>query len=545
MKYQLSSLACLLVFTTSLLADVKVCNIFGDNMVIQREMKIPVWGKADAGEKITVEFNGQSASVTTTTEGKWKTELSPMKSSTTPLSMTVKGKNTVTIKNILIGDVWFCSGQSNMGFPLEKDNLAATEIPNSTNPMIRMLQVEWQSSDTPLDTVKYGDKKKGEIWLEAAPDTVGGSSAVAYWFGKDLQKSTSIPIGLIRSAKGGSPINAWIPKEVLITCDGGKEDWDKYEEALKIFPERNAAYQTELKDWQGKTKTASPADKKTIKKPNPPYGPTDPNHPCGLYYGSVSPYTNFAIKGVIWYQGESEGCSPMNRAVGYSSSFTNLIKCWRKAWGQENLPFLFVELAPYRLMSPTPEDSQWSRVRDAQFKALSLPNTGMAVILDSGNETDIHPKDKKPTGERLAQWAKAMVYGMNVVPSGPIYEKMEIKNDKIVITFKHTGKGLESRDLTLIGGHKLNKDELQGFSICGADKKFVWADAQITAPNQVTLTSTEVKGPVAARYAWSSFPLCNLFNKDGLPAASFRTDNFEPDLKTTKKATAPSNMQSF
>ena len=545
MNSRITWLALISLGLSNAFADVKLANIFSDNMVLQRDMKVPVWGTADAGEKVTVEFNGQSVSATAGADGKWKAELAPMKAGKEPMVLTVKGKNTLTVKNVLIGDVWFCSGQSNMGFPLDKDNLASTEIPASANPMIRLLQVDWQSSDTPLDSVRYSDRKKGDVWLEAAPDTVGGSSAVAYWFGKELQKSTGVPIGLIRSAKGGSPIEAWMPKEALLACEGGREVWDKYQEALKVFPEKNASYQTELKEWQEKTKVATPEEKKAIKRPIPPYGPTDPNHPCGLFYGSVSPYTPLAIKGVIWYQGESNACSPMNQAVNYNSLFPGLIKCWRKEWGQENLPFLFVELAPYRLMSPTPEDSVWSRVRDAQFKALSLPNTGMACILDSGTESDIHPKDKKPVGERLAQWAKAKVYGMNVVPSGPLYEKMEIKGDKIVITFQNAGKGLEARDLTLIGNHQLSKDKLQGFAICGDDKKFVWADAAISAPNQVTISSAGVKAPVAARYAWASFPLCNLFNKDGLPAPAFRTDNFAPDMKVPPKSAAPANMNSY
>jgi len=545
MKYLITLTASLMAFSATLLADVKPANLFSDNMVLQRDMKVPVWGTADPGEKVTVEFNGQSVSATTGTDGKWKVELAPMKASTEPMVLTVKGKNTLTVKNILIGDVWFCSGQSNMGYPLEKDSLAATEIPASANPMIRLLLADWQSSDTPLDSVKYSDRRKGDIWLEAAPDTVGGMSAVAYWFGKEIQKSTGVPIGLIRSAKGGSPIEAWMPKEVLLACDGGREVWDNYQEALKVFPEKNAAYQIQLKEWEEKTKTASPEEKKLIKRPVPPYGPTDPNHPCGLFYGSVNPYTPMAIKGVIWYQGESNACSPMASAVNYHSLFTGLIKSWRKEWGQENLPFLFVELAPYRVMSPTPEDSVWSRVRDAQFKVLSLPHTGMAGILDSGDEKDIHPKDKKPAGERLAQWAKAKIYGMDVVPSGPLYERMEVKGDKVVITFQHAGKGLEARDLTLIGNHQLSKDKLQGFSICGEDKKFVWADAQITGPNQVTLSSPEVKAPVAVRYAWSSFPLCNLLNKDGFPAFAFRTDDFSPDGTRTPKVTAPSNMNTY
>ena len=535
MKRFLFPLLCFSALSPSLLADVKVNNIFADNMVLQQEMKVPVWGTAAPGEKVTIDFNGQSVNTTANADGSWKVELPAMKASTDPKILTIKGNNSREIKNVLVGDVWFCSGQSNMGFTLDKDTLASTEIPNSANPMLRMLLADWQSVDTALETIRYSDKKKGEIWLEAAPDTSGNCSAVAYWFGKELQKSTGIPIGLIRSAKGGSPIEAWMSKEVLTSCDGGKEDWAKYEEAVKVFPEKMAAYEIQLKEWQDKSQAASPDEKKALKKPNPPFGPNDPNHPCGLFYGSVKPYTPFAIKGVIWYQGESNACSPMINAINYRGLFAALINSWRKEWGQENMPFLFVELAPYRPMNPNTEDTTWSRVRDAQFKALSLPNTGMSVILDSGNEKDIHPQDKKPVGERLAQWAKAKVYGMDVVPSGPIYEKMEVQGDKIVVTFKHAGKGLEAKDLTLIGGHQLSKDKLQGFSICGEDKKFVWADAQITGPNQVTLSNAEVKAPVAARYAWSCFPLCNLFNKNGFPAAAFRTDSFDPDIKAPVK----------
>ena len=544
MKKHFVPIALIALAASPAFADVKLNNIFSDNMVLQREAKVPVWGTADAGESVTVGFNGQSVTATAGADGKWRVELEPMKASTQPMELAVKGKNTLSVKNVLVGDVWFCSGQSNMGFPLDKDNLAAAEIPASSNPMLRMLLADWQSVDTPLDSVKYSNRKKGDVWMEGAPDTVGGCSAVAYWFGKDLQKSTGVPIGLIRSAKGGSPLNAWLPKEALVSSEAGKEGWDRYQEALKVFPEKKAAFQTELKDWEEKMKTATPEEKKTLKRPIPPFGPTDPNHPCGLYYGSVSPYLPFAIKGVIWYQGESEGCSPMRNAIAYNGMFQDLIRTWRKEWGQENMPFLFVELAPYRKMSPVPEDSVWSRVRDAQHKALELTNTGMAVILDSGAEEDIHPKDKKPVGERLAQWAKARFYGMEMLPSGPLYDTMQIQGDKIVISFTNAGKGLETRDLTLLGGHQLSKEKLQGFSICGEDRKFVWADAVVTGTNQVTLSSAEVKTPVAARYAWSSFPLCNLFNKEGLPAASFRTDTFEPNGMAPKPA-APSNMNTY
>ena len=526
MKHRITCFAALALALTPAWADVKPANVFSDNMILQREMKVPVWGTADAGEKVTVNFNGQSVSVTTPAGGKWRVDLAPMKASTAPLTLTVQGKNAVTFANVLIGDVWICSGQSNMAFALEKDTLAATEIPNSANPMIRVRLAEWQSSDTPLESLKCSGS-----WSEASPATSGRFTAVGYWFAKEIQKRTGVPVGLLTAYKGGSPVSAWLTKEFLSANEGSKWIWEKYQQDLQEFPAKNEAYQKELKEWQEQTKALSPEERAKKKKPNPPLGPTDPNHACGLFYGSVSPYIPFAIKGVLWYQGESEGCSPMKNAVNYHTVFADLIRCWRKEWNREDLPFLFVQLAPYRAMSPVPDDIPWARVRDGQTQALALPNTGMAVILDAGNEKDIHPTDKKPTGERLAQWAKAKVYGIDVVPSGPMFEKMEIKGEKTVITFKHVGKGMEARDLTLIGGHELKKEKLQGFAICGADKKFVWADAQITAPNQVTVSSPEVKTPVAVRYAWAGFPLCNLFNQEGLPAASFRTDTFEPEMK--------------
>jgi sialate O-acetylesterase len=280
--------------------------------------------------------------------------------------------------------------------------------------------------------------------------------------------------------------------------------------------------------WREKVKGLSVEERNKVKRPRMPYGPKDGNRPCGLYYGSIVPYLPFTIKGVLWYQGESNACSPMHKAVNYESTFTNLIRSWRKAWGRDDLPFLFVQLPGFRVVSPEPEDSVWSRVRDAQTRTLALPHTGMAITHDVGEEKDIHPKDKQPVGDRLAQWAKATLYGMGGQPSGPLYESIEVLGDRVVITFKHCGPGLEVRKVSLVGGHEVNGDSLKGFTICGTDKEFVPAEATVSGPNQVTVWSSDVPAPVAVRYAWSSFPLCNLYNRDGQPASAFRTDNFLP-----------------
>lgn len=520
-------------------AEVKLANMFSDNMVLQRDMPVPVWGTADPGEKISVSFvpsagsghAGQKKTAVADKDGSWQVHLDPMKASDKPSALIISSPISnfqFQLSNLLVGDIWLCSGQSNMAFQLQKDRQAESEIPRAANPNIRFLLTAWQSSDSPLRSVKAPGRDQVPVWVQATPETVGNLTAVGYWFAKNIEQSIDVPVGLITAYKGGSPVEAWLSKDALLASGGGAEVWARYEEACEVFPEKQAVYEEEMKEWREKVKGLSLEARNKVKRPRPPYGPTDGNHPCGLYYGSIAPYQPMAIRGVLWYQAESNACSPMRKAVNYESVFTNLIRSWRTAWGREDLPFLFVQLPPFRAMSPEPEDSVWSRVRDAQTRTLALQHTGMAIILDAGNERDIHPKDKQPAGDRLAQWAKGTLYGIDVVPSGPLYESMEIRGNTVVITFKHAGGGLEARDVSLIGGHELSRDKLQGFSICGADSRFVWADAEITAPNKVTVSSVEVPVPVAVRYAWSSFPLCNLYNKDGLPASAFRTDSLAP-----------------
>jgi sialate O-acetylesterase len=521
------TIGCIFLLTASgLWADVRLGNVFTANMVLQREQKVPVWGTADPGEAVTIEFAGQKVSAKADRVGKWGGTLAPMPASTIGRTMTVTssiGDHQLAIGNILVGDVWLCAGQSNMAFMLEKDRRGETEVSQSGNPMIRMLLTAWQSSDTPLEAVKRRDP-----WLESSPEVSRRCTAVGYWFAKEIQKSTGVPVGLVTAYKGGSPVEAWLPRQALLASSGGREVWDRYEEALKVFPAKHAVYLEEMKAWREEVKGLTFEERNKVKRPRMPYGPLDGNHPCGLYYGSIVPYLPMAIKGVLWYQAESNGCSPMRKAVNYESTFTNLIRAWRQAWRREDLPFLFVQLPPFRAMSPEPEDSVWSRVRDAQTRTLALPHTGMAIITDAGNERDIHPKDKKTVGDRLARWAKASVYGMDLVPSGPLFDKVDFRDGKAVVTFRHVGKGLETRDVRLIGGHELSREKLRGFSICGEDEVFAWADAKVTGRDEVTVFSPDVSTPVAVRYGWSSFPLCNLYNCEGLPASPFRTDAFVP-----------------
>jgi sialate O-acetylesterase len=522
MKYLSFTLSWAVALLMSLCADVKLSNIFTNHMVLQRDQKVPIWGTADAGEVITIEFNGQQVRLEASSDGDWMGELEPMAMSIAPLSMTIKGNNSLTLNDILIGDIYLCSGQSNMAYPLKKDLNADQEVPQSGNPQIRMLLTEWQTSDTPLTSVK-----RREGWRASSPEVASKCTAVGYYFAKEIQKSTGVPVGLLTAYKGGSPVEAWIPKEDLLSIETSREVWDKYEKALEVYPEKMKVYEKQIKKWRSDVKGLSIQERNKIKRPRMPYGPTDGNHPCGLFYGSIHPYIPFALKGILWYQGESNACSPMRYAKNYGILFSRMITSWRQAWQKEDLAFLFVQLAPYRVAAKEPEDSAWSRVQEGQSQALQLPHTGMAIITDVGNEKDIHPKNKWVPGQRLAQWAKSTIYGMDVPSSGPLMQDMEIQGDKVVITFRNSGAGLVAKDLTLVGGHQLSKDELKGFAICGQDKKMVWAEAKITGKNQVTVSSSKIKKPVAVRYAWSSFPLCNLFNTDGLPAGPFRTDDFE------------------
>lgn len=473
-------------------ADVKLPGLFSDNMVLQRETSVPIWGWADEGESVTVEFRGQKAT-TKTQGGKWMVKLKPLKAGG-PDTLAVSGKNKVELKNILVGEVWICSGQSNMEWPLTRAFDSEKAIADSANPMLHLLTVPKLKANEPVSDVKAS-------WVECNPKTAPGFSAVAYYFGRDLQKALGVPVGLIHTSWGGSPAEVWMKQEVLAgnpeyksaILDGYSAAIKRYDEALVQFD----AEQVELKK-QGKT-----SDKKAPGKPG--WKPTE------LYNGMIAPLIPYAIKGAIWYQGESNA----GRAHQYRTLFADMITNWRHDWHQGDFTFLSVQLAPFTKIKDQPGDSDWAELREAQLLSTKvLPKVGMAVITDVGEENDIHPKKKEPVGARLALAARGIAYGDRTVYSGPSYKQMQVKGGKAVLTFDHVGQGLEAR-----GG------ELKGFAIAGADRKFVWATAKIES-NKVVVSSPEVSLPVAVRYGWANYPVVNLWNKDGLPASPFRTDDF-------------------
>jgi len=494
--YRVSSASAALLLAVwlslSVQADVKLPALFTDNMVLQRGMAVPIWGWADEGEAVTVEFQGHKVSARTQ-NGKWLVRLPSLKEGG-PHILGVSGKNKIELKNVLVGEVWVCSGQSNMEWPLRLTFEPQAAIANSANSMIRLFTVPKLKSDEPVSDVKAR-------WVECNPGATTNFSAVAYYFGRNLQKALGVPVGLIHTSWGGSPAEVWMSRPVLegnasykdAILGGYDASLKRYEDALAQFE----AEQTELKK-QGKT-----SDKKAPAKPF--------WKPSELYNGMIAPLIPCAIKGAIWYQGESNA----GRAHQYRTLFPDMIRNWRRDWNQGDFTFLAVQLAPFTKIKEQPGDSDWAELREAQVLAAKvLPNVGVAVITDVGEENDIHPQKKEPVGARLALAARGIAYGEKITFSGPIYKGMQVQGGKITLTFDHVGKGLEARD-----------GELKGFAIAGADKKFVWAKATIDG-DKVTVSSPEVQNPVAVRFGWANYPVVNLWNKDGLPASPFRTDDF-------------------
>jgi len=459
-------------------ADVRLPALFSDNMVLQQGTAVPIWGWADEGEEVKVSFRGKSLNAKAQ-NGKWMVKLSRLKAGG-PDNLIVEGKNRIELKNVLVGEVWICSGQSNMELPLKKTFEAEAAISAAGKPQLRLFHVPKTKADEPRDDVK------GE-WNSAGPESTSNFSAVAYYFGRDLQKALKVPVGLIETCWGGSPAEVWMSRRVLEANPEYKRDiLDAYVEKM----------------GKGNTNKSARA----------PWKPTE------LYNGMIAPLIPFSIKGAIWYQGESNA----GRAKQYRALFADMIRNWRADWAEGDFTFLEVQLAPYdkakkrslETITEKPEDSDWAELREAQLLATKvLPKVGMAVITDVGEKDDIHPKKKEPVGTRLALAARGIAYHEKIEYSGPIYKSMKVQGQKIILSFDHAD-GLEAR-----GG------ELKGFAICGPDKKFVWPKAQIDG-NRVVVSSPEVTQPVAVRYGWSDFPVVNFWNKAGLPASPFRTDDF-------------------
>lgn len=653
MRRTVMLLALFLALVSCARAEERLAKLFTDNMVLQRDLKIPVWGWADAGTKVTIKIKDQEATATADEKGLWKAELKPMEAGG-PFEMTVAGKNTVTLKNILVGDVWICSGQSNMEWGMWGTKNSKEEIDAAKFPQIRLFTVQKAISPTPKDDCNAA------AWAECSPESVGGFSAVGFFFGRHLNQNVKVPIGLIHTSWGGTPAEAWTSKEALAKLPDYQGAMEALDKSADNLPALMKEYEGKLDEWRKAVEAADPGTKnpdkawfkpetdtaawKAIDLPNhwekaglpdfdgvvwfrkevdvpaewagkelelnlgpiddaditwfngakvgsmdvwnavrkykvpgelvkagknmlavrvldtggpggiygkpeqlslvlpgtadakpvslagawtftpgmnlkdiparpaPPPAINNQNAPTALYNAMISPLLPYAIKGAIWYQGESNA----GRAFQYRSLFPAMITDWRTRWGQGNFPFFFVQLANFMGAKPEPGESAWAELREAQRMTLSLPNSGMAVIIDIGEAGDIHPKNKQDVGLRLALAARGVAYGEKIEFSGPSYKEMKIEDGKIRLTFEHLGTGLEAKG----GG------PLKSFAIAGEDKIFVWADAKIDGET-VVVSSEKVAKPVAVRYAWADNPEgCNLYNKEGLPASPFRTDTW-------------------
>lgn len=609
-------------------------------MVLQRGVNAPVWGTANRGEKIVAEINGLVSSTVTSSEGKWMLRL-PEFSAGGPYVLTIKGDNEVKFSEVMFGDVWIASGQSNMEWTLENSNNAEQEVKGANHPDIRLFYVPKRVGKSPKEDLEGGQ------WDKCTPELAKSFSAIAYFFGKELHKDLNVPIGLINCNWGGTPAEAWTSVEMLKTLPEYKnrvielENGPNWEDDIAANNQRgikkNEIIRTSMKglelglhkvnynsnDWSAVIApnweeeldgvvwmrkvievpkeykgaelrfdlgridnqatvyfneielgtTSSPyfaeytVPEKLVKagknviavrllhrwatsnflgpeermKLYAPSGavledlsgpwkykvglePSFPeikgyqHYPASLYNGMLHAIVPFGIKGVIWYQGESNA----GRAYEYRTLFQSMIEDWRVRWGMDYFPFLFVQLANFMDIPEEPQEDAWAELREAQFMALRLPNTGMAVTMDIGEMFDIHPRNKQDVGHRLALAAKKIAYNQDIVYSGPLYKSMEINGTDVEIAFDHIGKGLQ------VKGDKLN-----GFQIAGKDHKFYWANAQIVG-GEVFVSSDKVKAPFAVRYGWAINMKCNLYNKNGLPASPFRTDNW-PGKTQSKK----------
>jgi sialate O-acetylesterase len=482
--------------------EVRVPGILSSHMVFQRERPIHIWGWSAPGEKVSVTLNGTSRDVAGDNEGNWSVFLPP-EAAGGPYQLTVASSNKIVMDDVLIGDVWFASGQSNMEMPLKgfgegspvKDS--ADTIAHADQPQIRLLQIPRKAADHPL-------RNADASWKTCTPATAAEFSAVAYFFGRDLAAREHVPVGLIDATWGGTPAEAWLSLDA-IAADAA---------LMPVFATRAKMMQaqSEAAAILAKEKAEDLAAKQAGKAPPKHSWRPDPESwgPAALFNGMVSPVVSYAIKGVIWYQGESN--SRRTFAPMYAKLFPALIADWRAQWHAGNFPFLFVQISSFK-SSPT---EMWPIIREAQRRSLSVTNTAMAVTMDIGDPDNVHPADKQTVGARLALAARALAYGENVEYSGPIFRQATPENDAMRVWFDHDANGLAAK-----GG------DLQGFELAGDDAHFVSATARIDGKT-VLVSSADVAQPRYVRYGWANAPAVNLSNSQGLPASPFTSEDAIP-----------------
>jgi sialate O-acetylesterase len=494
----LSFLASALLLALPALAEVKLPALLAEHMVVQRDLPVHVWGTAAPGEAVSVTFRGETRSASPDTFGRWSLYLSAGAAGG-PFELSVKASNTITLTDVLVGDVWVASGQSNMEMAVNGVKNAKAEIAAANYPQIRLFRALNRVADHPLEDIA------AHTWVATTPETIGEFSAAAYFFGRQLHQKYGVPVGLIESNWGGTPAEAWTSMTSLgadaslmpVFAEWGKMMQDQATTLLE--------HQKLLKEWEQAVAKAKQEGKPA---PGYPWYRNQDNcwQPAGLFNAMIAPLTRFPIRGAIWYQGESN--AGPERAPLYAHLFQTMIQDWRRAWGQGDFPFFFVQIADFK----TGPDAMWPEVRDAQRRTLSLANTGMAVTIDIGEATNIHPLNKQDVGLRLALAAEAISYGEKIEYSGPLFRQATAEGNAMRVWFDHT-----------TGGLKTQGEVVLGFEVAGADGKFVEAQARIEGAT-VVASAPSVTEPRRVRYAWKDVPDCNLFNGENLPASPFRSE---------------------
>ena len=494
-------------------AAVRLPALIGDNMVLQAEAKTNVWGWADPAEKVAVTFADKKADTTAGPDGKWSVRLADLKSGTAG-ELTIAGTNTIALKNVVVGEVWVASGQSNMEFSVAGAMNKDAEIAAATFPAIRMFTVQKAAKAEPQEDC-IGK------WEVCTPEVVPHFSAVGYFFARHLHETLKQPVGVIHSSWGGTPAEHWTPTPVMEADPDFKPSVDNWAKVRAAYPEAKAKWDAAMEEWKTAAEKAKAEGMPEPKRPGgPPRGGDAFGGPGCLYNGMIAPVVPYTIQGAIWYQGESNASA----ARLYRKLFPTMILSWRRAWMQGGLagsempdfPFIFVQLANFMARHDVPKESNWAALREAQTMTLEMPHTGMAVAIDVGDATDIHPKNKQEVGRRLALNAEATVYYHDQEFSGPLFGGAQAEEGKIRLSFRNA-EGMKAKD----GG------PLKGFALAGEDRVFHWAEAEIQG-DHIVVTSKDVPAPVAVRYAWADNPECNLINAAGLPASPFRSDDWTP-----------------
>jgi len=468
-------------------AEVQLAHLFSDHMVLQRDLPIHLWGMAEPGEQVHAQLQDASAEAVADDLGRWSVYL-PSRKAGGPFEVMVRGKNEIHLQDVMIGDVWVASGQSNMEFGMQTVANSEAELRKAGEYDIRVVNVGHAYSEFPL-----ADLKAGVSWAKADANNLLNFSAVAYLFARRIEDSQHVPVGIIESSWGGTPAEAWTSMR-----------------ALTGSPELTPAFAAWAKILEGRTEEElrfTQSQKNAVAGQKPAPAPRDLNawHPAYLFNAMIAPVMPLPIKGVLWYQGEAN-TADWNYAY-YAPLFRAMIEDWRAQWKQGDFPFLFVQIANVKASSPT---NKWAEIREAQMQTLTLKNTGMAVTADIGEAANVHPRNKQDVADRLARAARKVAYGEEIESSGPIYRSSIVAGDQIKIWFDH-GEGLMIKDANM-----------STFEVAGADKVYHPATASIENGTLI-LRSPDVPHPVQARYAWLDNPTCTLYNAAGLPASPFRT----------------------